>query len=440
MSTATIFVRKAAVPAEHKRNFWHLYLDIMWFGVLSGSAVAFSAVFATRQGANSFQIGLLSAAPAIVTLFIALPAGQLLQRYPVNRGVFWTSVAHRLFYGVWVFLPAMLLPSQQVWVLIAVTFLMSIPGTALAIGFNGLFAASVPPEWRPHVAGTRNALYALSSIVVSFAVGWLLQNLPFVTGYQVVFAIGFVGAMMSSVHLWFIRPLQQDTPPPASIRQRVEDWAQPGSQRTWAGLRQTIGLRGLARGRGVGQILQLGVVSGRFRHVLLLLFGFHLAQFIVIPVFPLYTVKTLGLSDQFLSWGNMVFYIALFLGSTQLARVSRWWGNHQTLAIGVVLMSLYPFTLALVTPQNTGLYFLVSVIGGLAWTLAGGAVANYLLDQIPDDNRAPYLAWYNLALHAAVLGGSLIGPAIGENVGLREALYVGTALRFISGLLLWRWG
>jgi MFS family permease len=439
MSTSMIFTSKAAVPAEHKRNFWHLYLDIMWFGVLNGSAIAFAAVFATRQGANSFQIGLLSAAPAITTLFFALPAGQLLQKHSINRSVFWTSVAHRMFYGVWILMPVILLPSQQVWLLIATTFLMSIPGTALAIGFNGLFAATVPPEWRPYVAGRRNAVFALSSILISFIVGWLLENLSFVLGYQIVFTIGLVGAMMSSVHLWFIKPLQEELPP-LNIRQRLNDWAQPGLQKVWMGMRQTIALRSLTRGVGWRKILQIEVLDGRFRHVLFILFFFHLSQYIVIPVFPIYTVKTLGLSDQLLSWGNMVFYIALFFGSMQLARISGWLGNQRTLAIGITLMSLYPFTMALVTPQTTWLYFVVSLIGGVAWTLAGGAIANYLLDHVPDENRAPYLAWYNLALHAAILGGSLIGPAIGENIGLREALYVGAGLRLFSGALLWRWG
>ena len=434
-----IFTGKAAVPAQHQRNFWHLYLDIMWFGVLNGSAIAFAAVFATRQGANSFQIGLLSATPAITTLFFALPAGQWLQKHSINRAVFWTSVAHRLFYGVWILMPVILLPHQQVWLLIATTFLMSIPGTALAIGFNSLFAATVPPEWRPYVAGRRNAVFALSSIVISFAVGWLLENLPFVQGYQLVFAIGLVGAMMSSVHLWFIKPLDEELPP-LNIRQRINDWAQPGLQRVWMGMRQTIALRSLTRGGGWGKTLQTEVLNGRFRRTLLLLFAFHLAQYVVIPVFPLYTVNVLGLTDQLLSWGNMVFYGALFFGSMQLARVSGWLGNQRTLALGILLMSFYPFTIALVTPETTYLYYGVSLIGGLAWTLAGGAVANYLLDMVPDDNRAPYLAWYNLSLHAAILGGSLIGPAIGENIGLREAMYVGAALRLVAGGMLWRWG
>lgn len=53
-------------------NLRQLYWDVLWFGVLAGSTIAFVAVYATRLGASSFQIGLLSAGPALVNLFFYL--------------------------------------------------------------------------------------------------------------------------------------------------------------------------------------------------------------------------------------------------------------------------------------------------------------------------------------------------------------------------------
>lgn len=78
---------KRPLPTEHRANFIHLYLDIAWYGVLSGSAIAFMAIFAARQGANGFQLGLLNAAPAVVNLAVTLPAGQWLQSRPISRAV-----------------------------------------------------------------------------------------------------------------------------------------------------------------------------------------------------------------------------------------------------------------------------------------------------------------------------------------------------------------
>ena len=96
------------VPVEYRSNFVHLYLDIASFGVLSGSAMAFVAVFAARQGASAFQIGLLSAGPATINLMFALPAGRWLEKHSGGRPVFWASVLHRVFYLLWVPLPALL--------------------------------------------------------------------------------------------------------------------------------------------------------------------------------------------------------------------------------------------------------------------------------------------------------------------------------------------
>ena len=86
------------VPDEYRSNFHHLYLDIAWYGLLSGSAMAFVAVYAARLGATPLQIGLLTAGPAVVNLVFALPVGRWLEHQPMGRAVFWTSVLHRAFY------------------------------------------------------------------------------------------------------------------------------------------------------------------------------------------------------------------------------------------------------------------------------------------------------------------------------------------------------
>ncbi|NTW12734.1 MAG: hypothetical protein HGA30_05425, partial [Anaerolineales bacterium] len=51
--------RQTAVPPEYRPNFLHLYLDIGWYGVLSGSAINFLNIYAARIGATGFQIGLI---------------------------------------------------------------------------------------------------------------------------------------------------------------------------------------------------------------------------------------------------------------------------------------------------------------------------------------------------------------------------------------------
>jgi len=116
-----------------------------------------------------------------------------------------------------------LLPAgTQIWVIIIITLVMNIPGVIIAVQFNAFFAEVTPPEWRGHVVGIRNALFALTTMAAALISGLALDKLPFTTGYQVVFALGFVGAMMSTLHLFRIKL------PPGEPARPAEEIAEPG--------------------------------------------------------------------------------------------------------------------------------------------------------------------------------------------------------------------
>ncbi|MCL4825330.1 MAG: hypothetical protein KJZ57_14045, partial [Anaerolineales bacterium] len=69
-------LRQADIPREYRSNFLHLYLDIGWFGILSGSAVNFLTIYAARLGAAAREIGLIGAASAVVNQLVAIPPGR----------------------------------------------------------------------------------------------------------------------------------------------------------------------------------------------------------------------------------------------------------------------------------------------------------------------------------------------------------------------------
>jgi MFS family permease len=438
MTTLSLRRNGPPVPAALRSNFKHLYWDIAWYGVLSGSAISFLTVYATRLGGDAFQIGLLTAGPAVVNLLATLPSGRWLETRPIGPAVFWSAAFHRLFYLLWVIIPWLLLPRMEIWAYILVTLLMSIPGTVLAVGFNALFADAVPPEWRPHVTGVRNAVLSVAFIVTSLSCGVILETMPFPQGYQVVFAIGALGAIMSTVHLFFVRPLSDGRQRPAGRWYRLGDLASPGRiQGVTDQGRTAIGLRFLTRSSGKS-MLRLEILRGPFGVVLAGLFAFHVAQYLAIPLFPIAWVNELGFSDGLISQGQALFYAAVFIGSTQLNRITQRLGNQRVLAAGVLLLAGYPAVTAVM--QGPPVYLLVSLLGGLGWSLAGGAIANYILERTPDNDRPAHLAWYNLALNAAILIGSLLGPLLADWIGLMAALLVAAMARALAGMFIWRRG
>ncbi|MEJ5223487.1 MAG: MFS transporter [Anaerolineales bacterium] len=413
----TLFRSNTPVPEAYRKTFHHLYWDIAWFGILSGSSMAFLSVYAARLGASTVQVGLLGAMPAVINLMLAIPSGQWLQRRSTHQGVFWTAALHRLGYLLWIPLPWLFDPGGEVWALITLSLLMGIPGTALAVGFNALFAEAVPPEWRAHVAGIRNVMLSIVYVITSLVSGFILENVPFPVGYQIVFGLGFIGAAMSTYHLYFVRPTQ----PPAS--QAPAKPAESAPEPLRAGLRRA---------------LRTDVWRGPFGRTLLVLLGFHLAQYAAVPIFPIYFVRQLHLTDDAIGIGTALFYLTVLIGSTQLARVSHRYGHKTVTGVGVALMSIYPILLTFA--RDASLYWVTSFIGGFIWAMVGGALANYLLEKVPGDDRPAHLAWYNIVLNAAILLGSLGGPAIADQIGLVNMLLLAGGLRLLAGLLILRLG
>ena len=412
-------LRLSTIPSDYRSNFLHLYMDIAWFGVLSGSAINFLNIYATRIGATAFQIGLIGAMSAIVNLFLAIQAGRWLQTHNVGRAIFWSSVFYRIGFFAFIFLPWLPSESSQIWTIIIVTFLMAIPLTPLGVGFNALFAEAVPVEYRAQVAAVRNVMLSITFMVTSLVSGAILEQLPFPTGYQIVFGIGSIGAAMSSYHLFFVRPLKTDAPPLPAL-------PTPGP----------VFLRPYAR--SLATVLRLDIWSTPFRRVLLALFAFHLTQFIAIPLFPLYNVRVLELNDSHLGIGTALFYLTVLLGSTQLRKIAHNFGNKKLTGWSVSALGLYPLMLAF--SSEVWHFYALSLVGGLTFAMVSGSYANYMLEHIPAHDRPPHLAWYNIILNAAILIGSLSGPAISDMMGLSPALILFAVLRFLAGLVIVKWG
>jgi MFS family permease len=296
---------------------------------------------------------------------------------------------------------------------------MGIPLAVQAIGFNALFAAAVPTEWRASVAGTRNVLYSVTYMLSALGAGWLLVHLPFPLGYQVVFGIGGFAALMSCAHLFFVRiqasaSIASDLPP-APLQADPE---KPAAGTHWLGR------------------LRLDIWQTPFAGVLLAMLGLHMTQYFAIPLFPLFSVNVLHLTDQSIGIGTALYYLTSMIGSTQLHRVVRRLGHRKVTGLGFMIMSFYPGLMAFA--HSADWYYFVSIIGGLAWALMGSAYINYILETIPENDRPAHLAWYSIVLNASILIGSLLGPFIAGFIGLAAALLVAGILRLAAGYALFK--
>ncbi len=418
---------------ELRKNFHHLYADIAWYGILAGSSMAFMAVYAARAGANTFQVGLLTAAPGFVNLLFSLPAGRWLEERQVIRVAYLFSIWHRLGYLALVPLPWLLGERYQVWGLVWIALYMSVPGTVLAIAFNAMFADVVPPYWRAQVVGRRNALLAISVTLSALSCGQILDRVVFPFNYQIVFVLGSLGAMMSSYHLGKLLPPKESH---ARVWKPLGELASPGILRALEAIRHS-GLRYLTRTSGQ-KILRLDLLTGPFGRFLFAYLIFYTFQYLALPVFPLFYVNELGLSDGAISLGSALFHALVMLVSLRLGRLAARFGYQGMAVRGAFILGGYPLLLFLA--QDASLFWLASLIGGVAVGLLNGGLVNRLMERIPEQDRPAHMAMHNLALNLGILAGSLSGPVLAEWIGLRPMLLASSLLRMLAGVFLLLWG
>jgi MFS family permease len=410
-------------------------MDVFWFGIFVGSTMTFISVYLTRLGASSFQIGLLTAAPAIVGLIISLPVGRWLEGRSYIHTTFQLAVWHRSSYLLTVLLP-LLISSYiiQIWAMVISVSLISIIGASIIVAFNAMFAEVVPSDIRAHVVGRRNALVAVSSITTSFLCGRILDSFAFPASYVLVFGIGFIGMALSGLHLGQIRKADQGMPPAAaseSIRLPLVSTARVGDAR----------LSGLQLPTRIGgsTLIRFDLLFGSFRNFLIAFFLFYTFQYTPVPLFPLTFVRVLHLTDGEISLGTgVVFYTAFLICSMGLGWFTKRFGNRRVLVISAIVYCLYPLLLGVWETKES--FWLGSFIGGGTWGVLAGSLIHRLMDRVPEDDRPAHMALHNIALNLGILGGSLLGPLLGEWFDLRAAMLISGVLRFLAAILLGVWG
>lgn len=416
------------------QNDRHLYLDIFWWGILGGTVISFLSIYLARLGATNFQLSILTAGPAVVNMLISLPAGKWLENRSFTRTVYLTSILHRAGY-VFVLLVMLIFAEHlQISLVLLITVVMSIPGAVLMIGFNAMFAEIVPPDRRGQVVGRRNALLAISMTTTALIAGQLLEHIAFPLNYQIVFFIGIIGGALSCYEIGRLREIPGGKPAPR-IGKPFMDRARPGMGAAHYGRRYIPGMRFLTRGV---DMLRVDLLRGEFGLFLVAMFSFYITQYLVIPLFPKYSVDYMGLTDGVISIGTAFFQVTVFFSSMRLGRVSDRLGHHRLMVLSILGFAAFPLSIGLV--PTVPAYMVGAAVGGIGWGFLGGALANRLMERVPEDDRPAHMALFNLTLNVGVLAGSLLGPVLSGITGIQAAMVIGGVLRILSAGILWRWG
>ncbi len=412
MTLGQFFTFPPTLSPRLKTNFIYLFWDIGVWGLYMGATASFLTIYASRCGATSEQIGLLTALPALVALLLSLPFGRWLKRFPAQRATVWSAFTSRVLFIGYAFLPWLLPINHQFEGILAISLIITIPTAVINISYTQFFMESVPSEWRGAVVGTRNAIGSIISFIVTILCGQILTRLPFPANYQVVFVIGFIGGILTVYQIYHVRPVTDPSPLIALSP------ARPAEATRW-----------LPRPDGQGR---------KYIRVIGLLFLFTLTNNMFAPLIPNLLVNHLKLSDGVISAGTATSTLVVLVVSLFIARFTRRAGNRPATAYGAGLLAFQ--AVALAVAQNAFLYLVSAVIGGIATGILNAAQYNYHLDNVPDTERPSWLSVNQVLGNAAILLGALLGPLLARGIGTPNALIAFGGLRLLVGFILFKWG
>ena len=139
-----------------QHNVRCLTLDTAVQGVIAAGINVFVAVFLVRLGAPNALVGFLAAAPALGAIFLSLPAGALLEgRRDLVRIVNLSRLGVRGAYLLIALVPFVVGGSAEIWAIVALWTLTSVPASVANLAWTTVVARIVPPLLRPRVKSTR---------------------------------------------------------------------------------------------------------------------------------------------------------------------------------------------------------------------------------------------------------------------------------------------
>ncbi|NPV08914.1 MAG: MFS transporter [Anaerolineae bacterium] len=389
------------------RNLLLLYGDIALQGVVAGGAAAYLSVFIVRLGASPLLVGLLTSLPSLMVALLSLPAGRYVEG---QRRLVPVVVKSRVLFRISYLLIALVpwvLPGLAAVAIVIIWALASAVSAVATVAFTAAMAEAVPTHRRAAVISLRYAIHAVVAAATLPVTGRILDSMPFPLGYQVVFLISFVAAMLS---VWAYSKISlPDQRVAVQLPIRTRAWQRLlAAPHSWA-----------AHSRFMGYLASSAV----FR------IGLHLPA----ALFSIFWVNYLGLPDGSIALLSMVMNVSAVLGYFYWGRLAKRRGHGPVLVASGLGLATYP----LLTAVSHSLPPILVAAAAGGWFSAGINLAffNVLLAVAPEERRSSFLAVDSVVTHSIAFAGPLVGSLLTGLLGIREALLLSAAFRLAGGAL-----
>lgn len=380
--------------------------DSVAMGVIN-TASTFLPVLVARLGGTAFDVGLLTAIPAVAGFLLAIPIGQVLQR---RRGVVATySAARMVAHFAYALIALAILTAPPAFIVPAILLawaVASIPGTIGVVLFPIVMDGAAGPHGRLELMSRRWSVMGLTMAIAVALTGQFLDRTTFPMNYAVVF-VGF--SLAGLVSYYFSRQFRLPEVEPPAV-------AAGGSRRDR--IRAALILIRSERPFLHYSVRQLVYVSGTR---------------MALPLAPLYFVRVVEAPDAWIGIIATAQSLALLVGYLFWRRQSRLRGTRIILLVALLASSLYPAALSLVDQL-----VIVTVIAALAALFTAGVdliLFDELMRTVPRRFGVTFVSIDTTLVNLATIIAPLTGAALAGLVGLEVALRFASFLS-LAGVIL----
>ena len=393
-------------PEIQKRNFRNVKIDAIGVSI-SNVAAPFLPVFMTRLGASNFQVGLLSAMPGMTGLVLAILVGRFLQTR--RKIVPWFSISRLMVISCYALtgILALLLPrSSMVASTLAIWAFATLPQTALAVAFSVVMNAIAGPEGRYTLLSQRWAIFGLTTVVGTFTVTRVIDQVAFPLNYALMFLGLSLGGLISFYFSNRITLPDQTTPLLTVGRSPRET---------------ILSYRKLMHSNPAF----VSFASKRF--------VYFSALALSAPIMPLFLVWEVGASDSQIGSVTMIFTLVMLLGYFLWPWVSKRRGGRFVLLATTLGMAFYPALTA--TTHNVGSIMIFAGIAGLFQAGLDLVFFDELLKTIPEGYSATFVSVAQSMQYLSIIIAPMLGTFLSNYIGLGGALWFSAGLRVLGFLL-----
>jgi MFS family permease len=353
----------------------HFLLNFMLLAAFSGATIGMAKIvttlYALHLGANSMQVGIISAMESLGMIFLTLPAGFVIARYGARRVYFLASLGPMLL--------NLAIPLFGHWLWLAVARLL----IGLCIPFRIVSMNSAFLQQLRHIGSSKAGWYRGALTVGMGLIGpllgnWLSSSTGFTFGF-VVIGLAF-GAMAGySLGFWSDAPVAELSQGPA--------------------LGMLADIKAMVANVEIAEsclIELVGSATGSLFSTFIILLAMEVAKLSQTEAVSLVMIQGLasvtalfGLGYVLQRTGRPFAYIASLSAALAALLLLGFSQNYWLLALGGVLLSTGTALIHLVNMTQmsehsmdkskiSGLFNMASMVGGFSGALLGGVLSHYL--------------------------------------------------------------